>query len=334
MRHDPSNEQDFEVFAHYGGTMAAVQRFELAMRRLGRLLHPPLSENATYEQAWKRVEKQLKKPDGSLAGHLDGLGYPHQEVRERISQLMQTRKKLAHEVLLNYMFEKNAGVVDLQWVISSLDELEEDFWAWSNLIGEIYGIVARELGATLQDLELPLTDLRESFDREDVRLLFSAYGTAMHAVQSWEFDLKALLTYFDLPEEDEDVSFDEAWEPVAKTLTTAAGPLRSRLEEHGYRPEGLHEELETFRNHRNDLAHHFFLDYARVRDTGEPEAYNAALAFLQSIAFLFQEQGSKLGALSDQQAADRGWDLDDLGGLTEEELWRVAFEEDERDEEK
>lgn len=102
-----------------------------------------------------------------------------------------------------------------------------------------------------------------------------------------------------------------------------------RLEEQGYRPEGLHEELETYRNHRNELAHHFFIDYARVYGSGDLEAHGAALAFLQNIGLLFQEQGSKIEALSDQQAAYRGWDLNDLGGLTEEELWRIALREDE-----
>lgn len=90
--------------------------------------------------------------------------------------------------------------------------------------------------------------------------------------------LKGLLIYFDLPGDDEVASLDDTWETVERTLTTAAGPLRSRLEEHGYAPEGLHEELETFRKRRNEMAHEFFLDYARIRRSGDPEADGVALA--------------------------------------------------------
>jgi hypothetical protein len=93
----------------------------------------------------------------------------------------------------------------------------------------------------------------------------------------------------------------------------------------------VHEEIETYRDHRNELAHHFFLDYARVCANGDPKARDAALAFLQSMGYFFQEQETKLGAFSNQQATDRGWDLDDLGDLTEEELLRVAFEEGDSD---
>jgi hypothetical protein len=248
---------------------------------------------------------------------------------ERIRHLMETRKNLAHEILLRYMAEKNAGVVDHAWVVSRFAELEEDFWAWGNLISKLYGTVAGERGVTPQELELPLTDVRESFEQEDMQLLFSTYGTAMYAVQSWESALKTLLIYLDLPGDDVAVSYDEAWEPVARILTTAAGPLRKRLEEQGYRPEGVHEELETFRNRRNELAHDFFLDYARVRKAGDPEAHGAALKFLEATKLFFEEQTDKLDALSDEEVDKRGWDLNDLGDLTEEELWRIALEDEE-----
>jgi hypothetical protein len=53
-------------------------------------------------------------------------------------------------------------------------------------------------------------------------------------------------------------------------------------------------ELETYRNHRNELAHNFFIDYAHVYGTGDSEAYGSGLAFLQNIGFLFQEHGSEV----------------------------------------
>jgi hypothetical protein len=281
----------------------------------------------------KRVEKHLERPQGSLAKQLDALGYPPQKVLERIHQLMGTRKTLAHEILLRYMIERNAGVVDHAWVVSSFAEVEEDFWAWGNLFGDLCRTLAGERGVAPQELDLPLTGVRESFEQEDTQLLFSTYGTAMYAVQRWEYALKSLLIYLDLPGHDEDVSFDEAWEPVARTLTTAAGPLRKRLEEQGYSPEGLHEQLETFRNRRNELAHDFFLDYARVLKTDDPEAHGAALKFLEASGLFFEEQTDMLDALSDEEVDKRDWNLDDLGGLTEEELWRIALEDEEAGEE-
>jgi hypothetical protein len=94
----------------------------------------------------------------------------------------------------------------------------------------------------------------------------------------------------------------------------------------------LYEKLELLRNHRNDLAHRFFFDYAHAHRTGGLEAHTAALGRLEEIGALFWEHKEELDALSDEMANERGWDLDDLGGLTEEELWRIALEDDEPDE--
>lgn len=125
-----------------------------------------------------------------------------------------------------------------------------------------------------------------------MRKLLSTYGDAIRAVQLWEYALKGLAVYFDLPRDDEEAGFDETWETVERTLTTAAGPLRRRLEEQGYGPQDLHDELKIFRDHRNELAHQFFLDYARVLGTGDPEAHGAALKFLEGMEYLFQEQAA------------------------------------------
>lgn len=82
------------------------------------------------------------------------------------------------------------------------------------------------------------------------------------------------------------------------------------------------------------MAHEFFLDHARVSRSGDPEACSAALAFLEGMEQLFLERHAKLDALSDDKAVERGWDLNDLGGLTDEELRRIALGEDEPAEDK
>jgi len=96
----------------------------------------------------------------------------------------------------------------------------------------------------------------------------------------------------------------------------------------------LLDALEQFRNHRNELAHTFFVDYARVRKAEGPRANGAALRFLEAMQLLFSEQRAKLDGLSEVEADERGWDLDDLGGLTEEELWRIVLQDDEPGEER
>jgi hypothetical protein len=162
---------------------------------------------------------------------------------------------------------------------------------------------------------------RETFKQQDTHELLSAYGRAMHAVQLWELSLKRLLGSFDLPEDDEDTTFDEAWEPVEGPLKRAAGPLGKRLKEWGYGPQDLHEELKTFKNHRNELAHNFFVDYARIRTAEGPRAH-ALLGLLKAMHLLFSEQRVKLERLSDALANERGWDL------------KIALRDDEPSEER
>lgn len=41
--------------------------------------------------------------------------------------------------------------------------------------------------------------------------------------------------------------------------------------------------------------------------------------------YMFLEQHAKLDALSNDKAAERGWDPNDLGGLTEDELRRIEM---------
>ena len=334
MSHEPLTQEDLDVFAYYGRTMASVQQFELAVTQLARLIHPQLSEDVPFAHAWNRMKRHLRNSDTPLAEQLGEVGNTPQEMLERVNYLLTGRENLAHEFLLTYMFERNVGAVSLAERISILQGAEADFLEWRNFVNALHGDVARKLGVASEVQDLPLEDTRDDFEQEYVRTLLSTYGATMHAVQLWELSLKGLLTYFDLQGDDEDAAFDDIWETVERTLTTAAGPLRRRLEEQGCAPEGLHEDLETFRERRNEMAHEFFLDYARIRRSGDPEAHGAALALLEGMEYLFLEQYAKLGALSDDKAAERGWDPKDLGGLTEEELRRIALGEDEPSQDK
>ncbi len=335
MSHEPLTQEDLDVFAYYGRTMASVQQFELAMTRLARLIHPQLSEDVPFAVAWNHMKKYLRRTDTPLAKQLGEAGNTPQEMLEIVEYLLMGRENSAHEFLLTYVRETTLGTVNRAEVISTLQEAEVEFLQLRDFVNALYGAIVRGLGVGSGIKDLLLEDMREDFEQEDVRTLLSTYGATMHAVQLWELSLKGLLTYFDLPkDDDDDASFDDIWEAVERTLTTAAGPLKSRLEEQGYAPEGLHEELEIFRKHRNKMAHEFFLDYARIRRSGDPETLGAALAFLEGMEYLFLEQHAKLDALSDDKAAERGWDPNDLGGLTDEELRRITLGEDESGEDR
>jgi hypothetical protein len=333
MNHELLTSDDLDVLAHYGRTMASVQEFEFAMMRLARLILPQLSDGVPFEKAWNRVERQFKKADGPLAKPLAEAEHVPREILNEIQLLLRGRKNLAHEFLLSYMLERSIGAVHRAEQISILHETETDFLEWRDFINALYEAVAPERSVTPKDLDFTLGDIRQTFEQQDTRGLLSAYGKAMYAVQLWERSLEGLLVFLDLPGDDEDTTFDEAWESVERTLRTAAGPLRRRLEVRGHGPQALHDELESFRNHRNELAHAFFVDYARTWASEGPRARGTALEFLEAMQILFSEHRAKLDELSDAQAAERGWDLNDLGGLTEEELWRIALRENEAGEE-
>jgi hypothetical protein len=308
MSVEPLTQEEFDFLAYYGRTMASVQEFEFAMVRLARLMLPKLSEDVPFEPAWNRMERQFKKADGPLAKPLIEAGHAPREILREIQHLLAVRKNLAHEFLLSYMLEKNVGAGNRAERISTLERVETGFLGWRDFINALYDAVARERGVTPEAVDFTLDDIRETFEQEDTHELLSAYGRTMYAVQLWELSLKRLLGFFDLPEDNEDTTFDEAWEPVEGPLKRPAGPLGKRLKEWGYGPQDLHEELKIFKNHRNELAHNFFVDYARVR-RAEGSRAHALLGLLKAMHLLFSKQRAELERLSDALANERGWDL-------------------------
>ncbi len=58
------------------------------------------------------------------------------------------------------------------------------------------------------------------------------------------------------------------------------------------------------------------------------EAHQDAIELLQFARGKFQEVRDRLDALTQERASERGWDLNDLGGLTDEDLRRILMEDD------
>ena len=220
------------------------------------------------------------------------------EILEGVRLLLKGRKILAHELLLSYMFRSNLSVADHREEITLLEEAESDFRELGMRIGELYQRISKRCTDSDSFSSL-LDELRATFNNEDVRSIFASYGAAMDSVQTWELSLKGLRIYLDLPELGKDTSFEDAWQKVEGILTTAAGPISRQL------------------------AHEFFLDYARIWQSGDPETSSAALEFLQAMSYLFWEQKYKLDAMSHQQADERGWNLEEAE-LTREELGQIV----------
>jgi len=125
------------------------------------------------------------------------------------------------------VLERKIGRGNLAERISILKEAETDFLQWRDFVDALSEAVARERGVTAESADFTLEDLRGTFEQQDTRELLSAYGSAMHAVQLWELSLKGLLVFFDLPGDDEEATFDEAWEPVERV---PSGRRRDRSE--------------------------------------------------------------------------------------------------------
>jgi hypothetical protein len=99
---------DFVAFMKYATTMLRVQQFELALKQLA-TLYVQTPEDATFEKAWKDVQKLLTTAVGPLTDHLTKHGMVPQELLEEMRKAAQGRNYLAHEYMLSYALKKNLG---------------------------------------------------------------------------------------------------------------------------------------------------------------------------------------------------------------------------------
>lgn len=168
----------------------------------------------------------------------------------------------------------------------------------------------------------------EKVDKNDLKVL-TEYGRTMLSVQLFELNLLGLVQ-IGQPEAPEDVSFKESWKQVEPLFRMTAGQLRKQLEKQGSIGDDLLEETQTAVNTRNTLAHYFLLEY-RMDKFVNTRAHQDAIELLRFARGKFQELGDRLEALTQERAAERGWDLHDMGGLTEEDLRRIMMEDEPSD---
>ncbi len=163
----------------------------------------------------------------------------------------------------------------------------------------------------------------ERITQEDLKVL-AEYGRTMLSVQLFELTLMGLVQ-LSQPEPPEKIQFEEAWKQVQPIFEMTAGQLRKKLEEQGSIPADLLDEIQIAVNTRNKLVHYYLLEY-RMRSFSAGGVPREAMEEMVMVRALFQDLNARLEALTHQRAKERGWDRNELGGLTEEDLRRIAAE--------
>ena len=163
----------------------------------------------------------------------------------------------------------------------------------------------------------------ERITQEDLKVL-AEYGRTMLSVQLFELTLMGLVQ-INQSEPPEKVPFDEAWKQVQPLFRMTAEQLRKELEKQGNVPDDLLDEIQIAVNTRNKLAHYYLLEF-RMRSFSAGGVSREAVEEMVMVRALFRDLNVRLDALMHQRAKERGWDLNDLSGLTEQDLRRIAAE--------
>jgi hypothetical protein len=163
----------------------------------------------------------------------------------------------------------------------------------------------------------------ERSTQEDLKVL-AEYGRTMLSVQLFDLTLMGLVQ-INQSEPPEKVPFDEAWKEVQPLFGMTAEQLRKELEKQGNVPDDLLDEIQIAVNTRNKLAHYYLLEF-RMRSFSAGGVPREAVEEMVMVRALFRDLNVRLDALMHQRAKERGWDLNDLGGLTEQDLQRITAE--------
>jgi hypothetical protein len=163
----------------------------------------------------------------------------------------------------------------------------------------------------------------EHITQVDLKVL-AEYGRTMLSVQLFELTLMSLVQ-INQTEPPEKIPLEEAWKQVQPIFEMTAGQLRKELEKQGSIPDDLLDEIQIAVNTRNKLAHYYLLEF-RMRSFSADGVPPEAMEEMVMARALFQDLNARLEALTHQRAKERGWDRNELGGLTEEQLRRIAAE--------
>jgi hypothetical protein len=163
----------------------------------------------------------------------------------------------------------------------------------------------------------------ERITQEDLKVL-AEYGRTMLGIQLFELILMGLVQ-INQPEPPEKIPLEEAWKQVQPIFEMMAEQLRKELGKQGSIPADLLDEIQIAVNTRNKLAHYYLLEF-RMRSYSAGGVPREAVEEMVMVRALFRDLNVRLDALMHQRAKERGWDLNNLGGLTEQDLRRIAAE--------
>src|SRR5215211_5011747 len=163
----------------------------------------------------------------------------------------------------------------------------------------------------------------ERITQEDLKVL-AEYGRTMLGIQLFELILMSLVQ-INQPEPSGKIPLEEAWKQVQPIFEMTAGQLRKELGKQGSVPDDLLDEIQIAVNTRNKLAHYYLLEF-RMRSFSAGGVPREAVEEMVMVRALFRDLNVRLDALMHQRANERGWDHNDLGGLTEQDLRRITAE--------
>jgi len=155
MTNEGAAYEDWKVLAKYGWAMYCVQLWELSLKQLVQLGQPDFPEDASYEDAWREVEKLLRRPAGKLRERLEIQNYGSKDLHDKLKGFGRRRNELAHEFLLDYVLMRQSGMSGVH--DAAVKKLEAEgllFREFSDELSDLSQQRARQRGWDLdKDLE-------------------------------------------------------------------------------------------------------------------------------------------------------------------------------------
>lgn len=151
------------VLVGYASTMESVQSFEFTMKQLA-IQTNELPEDISFDEAWSRTEKILRRPLGQL-----GAGAPVELLAE-LPRLKRIRNHLAHDVLKRWRLETNLGIATHDEVVEGLAQTATEFDSWTAQLDTLADANLRRLGIDPDEIAADPSlaeSLRQSVRRAD-----------------------------------------------------------------------------------------------------------------------------------------------------------------------
>jgi len=142
------------ILVGYASLMESVQNFEWALKRLA-IQENEMPDDLSFDEAWKRAERVLRKPIGALTEHVPP------ELSAELPRLRTIRNRLAHEVLLRWRFETRLGMATHAEVVDTFVEIANEFDSFGSQLDALADEHLEDIGVDPADLSLSRAELRK-----------------------------------------------------------------------------------------------------------------------------------------------------------------------------